>query len=96
MRLDVQGAKTVRRIYPHAVLIFLLPPNEEEWQRRLLNRAKEQGTDEDMELRIKQAKEELTYLSIFDYAVVNAENKLEQTVETILAIVIAEHHRLKR
>jgi guanylate kinase len=94
MRLDVQGAKKIKNLYPFAILIFLLPSNEEEWNRRLIARAKEQGTDLDMDIRIEKVKEELKAVDIFDYAVVNADNQLDQTVETILAIITAEHHKL--
>ena len=96
MRLDVQGAKKIKSLYPTAILIFLLPSDEEEWNKRLEARAKEQGTDLDMDIRLKKVKEELTALDVFDYAVVNADNKLKHTVEMILAIVAAEHHRLVR
>lgn len=94
MRLDVQGAKKIKSLYPSAILIFLLPSDEEEWNKRLEARAKEQGTDLDMDIRLKKVKEELTALDVFDYAVVNADNKLEHTVDMILAIIAAEHHRL--
>jgi len=94
MRLDVQGAKKIKSLYPSAILIFLLPSDEEEWNKRLEARAKEQGTDLDMDIRLKKVKEELTALNVFDYAVVNADNKLEHTVDVILAIIAAEHHRL--
>ncbi|RJQ45117.1 MAG: guanylate kinase [Anaerolineaceae bacterium] len=94
MRLDIQGAKRIKKIYPFAILIFLVPSNEEEWNRRLLARAKEQGRDVDMDIRIEKVKEELNALDIFDYAVVNADYQLDQTVETILAIITAEHHKL--
>ncbi len=94
MRLDVQGAKKIKSLYPSAILIFLLPSSEEEWRRRLEERAKEQGTDVDMDIRIEKMKEELATLGIFDYAVINADGQLDQTVETILAIITAEHHKL--
>ncbi len=96
MRLDVQGAKKIKSLYPFAILIFLLPSNEEEWKRRLLARAQEQGTDLDMDIRIEKVKEELKALDIFDYAVVNTDNQLEHAVETILAIITAEHHKLTK
>lgn len=94
MRLDVQGAKKIKSLYPSAILIFLLPSSEEEWRRRLEERAREQGTDVDMDIRIEKMKEELATLGIFDYAVINADGQLNQTVETILAIITAEHHKL--
>jgi guanylate kinase len=94
MRLDVQGAKKIKSLYPFAILIFLLPSNEKEWDERLLARAKAQGTDLDMDIRIEKVKEELKALDIFDYAVVNADDQLDQTVETILAIITAEHQKI--
>ncbi len=94
MRLDVQGAKKIKKLYPFAILIFLLPSDEAEWIARLQERAEEQGEDVDMDIRITKVKEELETLASFNYAVVNADGKLHQTVDTILAIVTAEHHKL--
>jgi len=72
----------------------LLPSDEAEWIARLQERAEEQGEDVDMDIRITKVKEELETLASFNYAVVNADGKLHQTVDTILAIVTAEHHKL--
>jgi len=92
MRLDVQGAERIRSLFPEAILIFLLPSNEEEWHQRLEKRT--DAKDNDFELRIKTVKEELEKIAIFDYLVVNAENKLDEAVETIKDIITAEHHRV--
>lgn len=92
LRVDVQGAMTLRQLCPGAVLIFLIPTHEKEWFERLRNRRTE--TPESLKLRLKTAKEELEYLSEFDYVVVNAQDELEETVNTILAIIKAEHHRV--
>lgn len=92
LRVDVQGAQTLRRLYPDAVLIFLIPTNEKEWFERLRNRKTE--TPESLALRLKTAKEELEYLPEFDYVVVNAQDRLEETVDTIASIIRAEHHRV--
>ncbi|NMB61235.1 MAG: guanylate kinase [Chloroflexi bacterium] len=94
MRLDVQGAKKIKKLYPFAILVFLLPSSEKEWIARLQERAEGQGRDVDMDIRITKVKEELDTLGSFNYAVVNADGKLHQTVDTILAIVAAEHHKL--
>lgn len=92
LRVDVQGAMTLRRLCPDAVLIFLIPTNEKEWLGRLRNRRTE--TPESLALRLKTAREELEYLSEFDYVVVNAQDQLEKAVDTILSIIEAEHHRV--
>ncbi len=92
MRVDVQGAATIRRLCPEAVLIFLIPSNQEEWLQRLKERHTE--TDESMNLRIATARQELTRLGEFDYVVVNAQNCLDEAVDAIEAIIDAEHHRV--
>jgi guanylate kinase len=92
MRVDVQGAKTIRALAPEALLIFLTAGNEEELERRLRKRRTE--SEADLRLRLATAKEELGYLEIFDYAVLNADSQVEGAVDTILAIIEAEHHRV--
>jgi guanylate kinase len=92
MRVDVQGAKTIRALAPEALLIFLTAGNEEELERRLRKRRTE--SEADLRLRLATAKEELGYLDIFDYAVLNADSQVEGAVDTILAIIEAEHHRV--
>lgn len=94
MRLDVQGARRIKDLYPFAILIFLMPSSEKEWIDRLQHRAQEQGEDLDLDIRVQKVKEELAMLDIFDYAVVNADLKLGDTIKTILAIITAEHHKL--
>lgn len=92
LRVDVQGAMTLRELCPEALLIFLIPSNQEEWLNRLDNRKTE--TSESLALRRKTAQQELEYLSKFDYMVVNAQDRLDETVDTIVAIIEAEHHRV--
>jgi guanylate kinase len=92
MRLDVQGAATIRRLCPDAVLIFLTTRDEEELVRRL--RARQTETDENFNLRIAMARKELLRIKEFDDVVVNAEHCLDETVETIRGIVNTEHHRV--
>jgi len=92
LRVDVQGAKTLRSLCPDAVLIFLIPTDEQEWFERLRNRKTE--TPESLALRLKTAKQELEHLSEFDYVVVNTQDQLEETVDAIVAIIRAEHHRV--
>ncbi len=94
MRLDVQGAATVRRLVPNAILIFLLPGSEEE----LLNRLRKRGTEsnETLQRRLATLREEMKHITEFDYAVVNREGQLDLAVEKIAAIITAEKCRTKQ
>ncbi len=92
MRLDVQGAETVHNLCPDAVLIFLTAKRKEEWLQRLKDRHSE--TDEELALRIKTAKREFDTLDIFDYIVVNEQDKLGRTLDIIEDIISTEHHRV--
>jgi guanylate kinase len=94
MRLDVQGAATVRRIVPDALLIFLMAPSEEELIRRLKERKTE--SPESLKRRIAMAREEMKRLPEFDYVVVNRDGNLDETVEQIVAIITAEKCRVKQ
>jgi guanylate kinase len=93
LRLDVQGAEKIKRLYPDAVLIFLTPANEEEWFQRLGGRRLNQ--EKDFETRIKTVKDELIIAHNFDYIVVNAQNQLQNTISIIKAIITAEHQKSK-
>lgn len=91
MRIDVQGAATIRQISPQALLIFLTTQDEDEMVRRLKERKTE--TKEGLTTRIETAREELKQIKEFDYVVVNRDCHLDEAVDTILAIIRAEHHR---
>lgn len=92
MRIDVQGAATIRRIAPEALLIFLTVESEEALARRLQSRKTE--THEGLNLRIATARQELKRAAEFDYAIVNADSRLDEAVDMIQAIIHAEHHRV--
>jgi guanylate kinase len=91
MRLDVQGAETVRSHSPEAILVFLSTRDEEALIHRLQTRKTE--TAESLQLRIETARHELEKIDLFDYYVVNEDGKLDEAVDAILAIIQAEHHR---
>jgi guanylate kinase len=92
MRVDVQGAETVRRLAKDALLIFLTPQNEEE----LINRLKRRNTEtrESLKLRIATTRQEYKKIELFDYIVVNREDRLDETVDMIEAIIMAEQQRV--
>ena len=94
MRVDVQGAETVRKLVPNAILIFMTVDNEQELERRLRERKTE--TAEELALRIATARKELQRVESFDYVVVNADDHLDQAVDTIQAIITSEHQRVKQ
>ena len=88
MKPDVQGAQHIRDLEPEAVFIFLAPPSMEEQARRLIKRKTEDP--QELERRLRTAREEMQQLTYFDYVVVNHSNKLDDTVRTIEAIMQAE------
>jgi guanylate kinase len=94
MRVDTQGAATIRKLLPAAVLIFLAPPSLEELEARL--RARDLDDPEAVRRRLETASRELAELPHFDYAVVNERDRLDDTVDQVLAIMAAERCRVGR
>lgn len=94
MRVDVQGAATIKRLAPAAVLIFLAPPSLEELEARL--RARGLDDPEVIRRRLEAAKRELAEQPRFDYVVVNERDRLEEAVDRVLAIMTAERCRVGR
>lgn len=92
LRVDVQGAQTIRRLCPDALLIFLLPDSEQDLARRLRQRRTE--SPEGLRLRLATAREEISRLDTFDYVVPNRDQRLDETVDLILGIIQAEHARV--
>ncbi len=94
MRIDVQGAATIRSLCPQAVLVFVTTRSEEELVARL--KARKTETPEGLKLRIATARKELQHMKEFDYVVVNPEDQLDEAVDTLLAIIHAEHHKVEQ
>jgi len=94
MRLDIQGAATIRRLCPEALTIFLTVQDEEDLVNRLQERKTE--TPEGLKLRIATARQEMTHADSFDYVVLNRVHRLDETVDIIISIIVAEHHRVKQ
>lgn len=90
--IDVQGAEAIiESAKMRAVTIFLLPPTENIWKQRLIDR----GTDtpEQIALRFKNAEEELKKIDNFNYLVINDE--LDIAVEKVNSIITAEENKTK-
>jgi guanylate kinase len=93
MRIDVQGAETIRKLCPEALLIFLTTQNQNELVARLHERKTENA--DKLRLRIATARQELKRIEQFDYVVVNRAEQLDTTVDIIVSIILAEHHKVK-
>lgn len=94
LEIEVEGAMNIKRQYPEAVLIMLLPPSYKVLEARLRGRGTE--TEEVIRKRMARAREELEYLPRYDYVVYNQEGGVEQAAAEIRAIVTAEKHAIRR
>jgi guanylate kinase len=92
LRIDVQGAASIRKLCPQALTIFLAPESEEALNKRLTQRESE--TPEGLKLRIVTARKEMLRMEEFDYVVVNCDGDLDGTVDAIREIIAAEHRRV--
>ncbi len=91
LKIEVQGAKDVRKVEPEAVMVFLSPPSFAELERRL--RARGTDTEERVAARLAIAEKELTCIPDYDYLIVN--DDLDMAVDTLCAIVTAERCRVE-
>jgi guanylate kinase len=92
VKVDVQGAATIKKTIPQAVFIFLVPPSMKELATRLKQRQTESPFD--LALRLKTAEEEIKQLPLFDYVVVNRKAEIDRAVSEIEAIITAEKRRV--
>ena len=92
LKIDVQGAETVRGLAPEAVSIFMVPGDFHELSSRLAKRTTESSPE--MELRLRMARQELDRVREFDYRVVNRDGQLDQVISDIDAIIAAEKCRV--
>jgi len=92
LEVDVQGAASVRNLILDSVSIFILPPSFEVLRHRLIAR----GTDtpEELEIRLRNAPQELKSYSTFDYVIIN--DDADRAAAQLAAIVAAERAKLKR
>lgn len=91
VKVDVQGAMTIKKVMPQAVLIFLAPPSMEELEDRLRKRNTESSAD--LSRRITTAQEEMALAETFNYIVVN--DVIEDAVDEIMDIIAAEKRLAK-
>ena len=92
LEIDVQGALNIKKNTDNGVFIFLAPPSLKELKKRIVGRGTE--TDEDIKIRMNNAKKELEYIKDYDYIVVN--DHLNSAITSVNEIINAEKHRVFR
>lgn len=92
LKVDIQGAATIKKIFPQAVSIFLMPSSAEELATRLRQRHTESSFD--LALRMKTAEQETKQLNLFDHIVINKQDEIDRAVSDIEAIITAEKQRI--
>ncbi len=91
LKIDVQGAATIRKKVSGAIFIFLVPDSLEELAQRLTQRHTE--TEAERQLRLTDAQSELAEKDWYDYIIPNRQGHMEEAVELLRAIILAEHAR---
>jgi len=92
VKVDIQGAATIKKLLPQALLIFLMPSSIEDLTLRLKQRHTESPFN--LALRLKTAEEEIKQLPLFDYLIVNKQGEIDLAVSQIKAIITAEKCRV--
>ncbi len=90
LEIEMQGAFQVKNVYPEGILIFILPPSLAELRKRLIER----GTEDEEEIRIRQQAtlNEIALIHDYDYFVINGD--LEEAVDRVRSIILAEHSKV--
>ncbi len=92
LEIEIQGALNIKKIFPTALLLFIMPPSAEELKRRLVGRGTE--TPEVIDKRMRRAAEESEGIDNYDYIVIN--DKVDQCIADTYSIIEAAHMRPKR
>jgi len=93
VKVDIQGAATIKRLKPEAISIFIAPPSMDELQRRLVERKTETGAD--LNLRLKTAQGEMETASSFDHVVISHNNRIDEAIREIEFIIEREKSPLR-
>ena len=92
LSVDVQGGRQVKKVFPDAVTVFILPPSYAVLEERIRRRAADPaGT---IKIRLENAREELRALPEYEYVVVN--DGLEEAVSALCSVILSERHRRAR
>ena len=90
LEIDIQGALQIKKTYPEAIFIFILPPSMKELKKRIRRRGPE--TDDSLNKRFLEAFNEISYIEKYDYFIVN--DVLENSIELFKAIIKSEKCRI--
>lgn len=85
LEIEVNGASNIRRQFPDATMIMIVPPDFRSLEARLRGRGTE--TEESIEKRLETSRKELACLGLFDYIVINRDGAPEEASETVRGIV---------
>lgn len=92
IKVDVQGAATIKDLVPKAVMVFLAPPSMEELERRL--RFRQSESLQALRLRLEAAEQEMACMDKFDYKAINHNHRLDLAAFCIDSIITAEKCRI--
>jgi guanylate kinase len=92
LEIDIQGALKVKENYPEGVFVFILPPSLKELENRITLRGTE--TEESLKKRLGSALKEIEQAFKYEYCIVN--DRVDQAVEELEAILMAERCLIKR
>lgn len=89
LEIEIQGALKVKKKFPDALLLFVMPPSAEELKRRLVNR----GTEslEVIQARLKRAAEEAVGIEAYDYIIIN--DVIDTCAEELHQLIQAQHNK---
>ena len=94
LEIEVNGAMQIKKAYPEALLVMLLPPSFTEQEKRL--RGRNTQTEESIQRRLKRGREEVGFLQEYDYFVFNRDGDPDACAEEIRTIVRAEQCAVRR
>lgn len=89
LKVDVQGADTVKAKMPHTIRIFLAPPSFQALERRLRERERLRASEQKLLDRLHKVESEMSHAGEYDYVVYNRDGELEQAVDEIEQILRA-------
>ncbi len=92
LKIEVEGAENIKKLYPDSIGIFLIPPSIKILEQRLRNRSSE--TEDEVQSRMTIARNELKHAVNYDYIVVN--DLLDDAIEDIKSIIRSEKHKTER
>lgn len=94
LEIEVNGGGQVKRLFPDAINVMLIPPSAEALEARLRGRNTE--SESSIAERLARAKEEMLLIPTYDYVLINEDGKIDECAHALMDIIRAEHHRTGR